>query len=155
MLGSFAFEALSKRVSFAVIMRGAIIAVAVAMVPMCFFPATWVMFTAGAVLGLAWGPLPPLVNTVVQRKVPASERGRVFSLENTIWSGGPMISMGLVGWGVDALGVHIMYPIIAGLVLLAAIILSTRKSVKDLNTAEYSDGMQPVVGPDYSPPNAG
>jgi MFS family permease len=139
MVGSFLFEALAKKVSYANIMRGAIILVAVSMIPMSFLPPNWVMFVFGAVLGLAWGPLPPLVNTVVQRKIPANQRGRVFSLEATIWSGGPMISMSLVGWGVDALGVRVMYPLIAAAVVLASIILSTRPSVNDLNTADYND----------------
>lgn len=139
MVGSFLFEAMAKKISYANIMRAAILLVALSMIPMAFLPPNWVMFFFGAILGLAWGPLPPLVNTVVQRKIPANQRGRVFSLEATIWSGGPMISMGLVGWGVDALGVRLMYPLIAGAVLLASIILVTRRSVNDLNTADYND----------------
>jgi MFS family permease len=145
MAGSFLFEWLAKRVSFANLMRFAILTVGVAMIPMAFLPPTWVMFTCGAILGFAWGPLPPLVNVVVQRKVPASQRGRVFSLEATIWTGGPMISMSLVGWGVDALGVRLMYPIIAAAVLVAGILLSSHRSVRDLNTADYSDADEPVA----------
>lgn len=155
MVGSFLFERIARRLSYAAIMRWAILLVAGAMIPMAFLPPTWVMFTCGAVLGLAWGPLPPLVNVVVQRKIPANQRGRVFSLEATIWTGGPMISMGLVGWGVDALGVRLMYPLIAGLVLLASLILSTRKSVKDLNTADYNDDEPPTAGMSSVPTEVG
>jgi len=152
MLGSLLFEAASKRFSFSAIMRAAILGVAGAMIPMALLPANWVMFVAGAVLGLAWGPLPPLVNTVVQRKVAPSQRGRVFSLEVTIWTAGPMISMSLVGWGVDALGVRIMYPVIAALVLILGIILATRPSVKELNTAEFAEGDE--AGVSAVPPEA-
>jgi MFS family permease len=155
MLGSLAFEWLAKRMSYSSIMRLAILLVGASMVPMAFLPPTWVMFTCGAVLGLAWGPLPPLVNVVVQRKIPANQRGRVFSLEATIWMGGPMISMGLVGWGVDALGVRLMYPLIAAAVLIAGLILSTRKSVKDLNTADYLDDQPPATGLSSVPPEVG
>jgi len=153
MLGSLLFEAASKRFSFSAIMRAAILGVAGAMIPMALLPANWVMFVAGAVLGLAWGPLPPLVNTVVQRKVPPSQRGRVFSLEVTIWTAGPMISMSLVGWGVDALGVRVMYPVIAALVLILGIILATRPSVKELNTAEFAEGDE--AGVSAVPPEVG
>jgi MFS family permease len=142
MLGSLAFEWLSNRFSFANIMRWSILTVALAMLPMCLLPNAWVMFIAGAVLGLGWGPLPPLINTVIQRKIPASQRGRVFSVEMTIWTGGPMISMGLVGWGVDSVGVRVMYPAIAIAVVVAAVIVSTRKSVRDLNTADYTDATE-------------
>jgi len=155
MVGSFLFERIARRLSYAAIMRWAILLVAGAMIPMALLPPTWVMFVCGAILGLAWGPLPPLVNVVVQRKIPANQRGRVFSLEATIWTGGPMISMGLVGWGVDALGVRIMYPLIAGAVLLASLILSTRKSVKDLNTADYTDDEPSSAGMSSVPTEVG
>jgi MFS family permease len=155
MMGSFLFERIARRLSYAAIMRWAILLVAASMIPMAFLPPSWVMFVCGAVLGLAWGPLPPLVNVVVQRKIPANQRGRVFSLEATIWTGGPMISMGLVGWGVDALGVRLMYPLIAGAVVVAALILSTRKSVKDLNTADYTDDQPPTVGMSSVPTEVG
>lgn len=139
MVGSFLFEAVAKRLSFSTIMRLAILGVAVAMIPMALLPANWVMFVAGAVLGLCWGPLPPLVNTVVQRKVRPSQRGRVFSLEMTIWTAGPMVSMSLVGWGVDALGVRLMYPLLTLLVLGLGVVLATRPAVRDLNTAEFAE----------------
>jgi len=155
MVGSFLFERIARRLSYAAIMRWAILLVAGAMIPMAMLPPTWVMFVCGAILGLAWGPLPPLVNVVVQRKIPANQRGRVFSLEATIWTGGPMISMGLVGWGVDALGVRVMYPLIAGAVLLASLILSTRKSVKDLNTADYTDDEPSSAGMSSVPTEVG
>ncbi|MDE2409721.1 MAG: MFS transporter [Actinomycetales bacterium] len=155
MVGSFLFERIARYLSYAAIMRWAILLVAGSMIPMAFLPPSWVMFVCGAVLGLAWGPLPPLVNVVVQRKIPANQRGRVFSLEATIWTGGPMISMGLVGWGVDALGVRLMYPIIAGAVVVTALILSTRKSVKDLNTADYSDDEPPTAGMSSVPSEVG
>lgn len=139
MIGAFFFERFTKRFSFAAILRIALLGVAIPMIPMAFLPAQPVMFICGAILGFAWGPLPPLVNTVVQRKIPASQRGRVFSLEATIWTGGPMITMSLVGWGVDALGVRLIYPILAALVTVLAVLLSTRNAVKDLNTAEYAE----------------
>jgi MFS family permease len=155
MLGSVLFEWFAKYLSYATIMRLAILTVGASMIPMAFLPPTWVMFVFGALLGLAWGPLPPLVNVVVQRKVPANQRGRVFSLEMTIWTGGPMISMGLVGWGVDALGVRLMYPLIAAAVVIAGLILTTRKSVKDLNTADYSDDETASAGLSSVPPEVG
>ncbi|MFM7029725.1 MAG: MFS transporter [Micrococcales bacterium] len=137
MVGAFFFERIARRFSFAAILRFALLGVALPMIPMAFLPPQPIMFICGAILGFAWGPLPPLVNTVVQRKIPASQRGRVFSLEATIWTGGPMITMSLVGWGVDALGVRSIYGLLAGLVTLAAVLLATRAAVKDLNTAEF------------------
>lgn len=137
MVGAFLFEQFAKVMSYASILRFSLLGVALPMIPMAFLPPQPVMFVCGAILGFAWGPLPPLVNTVVQRKIPANQRGRVFSLEATIWNGGPMVTMSFVGWGVDVLGVQRIYTLLAGLVTLLAILLATRHAVKDLNTAEF------------------
>ncbi|MFM1955131.1 MAG: hypothetical protein RL118_1322 [Actinomycetota bacterium] len=138
-LGSLLFERVAKLLSFANILRFAILGVAVGMIPMAFLPPQWVMFVFGAILGFAWGPLPVLLNTVIQRLVPANKRGRVFSLEMTLWTAGPMISMTFAGMAVDAWGVHVVYPMLAALVVVAAVWVSTRKSLADLKRAEAVD----------------
>jgi MFS family permease len=135
--GSLAFEKITKHLSYSTTFRLVTFSIALSMIPMAFFPPQWAMLICGAILGFGWGPLPPLVNTVIQRKIPASKRGRVFSLEMTIWTAGPMTSMSLVGWGVDVLGGKIMYAILTSLVLAAAIFVSTRKNLKDLNRADF------------------
>lgn len=132
-IGSLLFERLAKIFSFANLLRFAILGVSVAMIPMSFLPPNWVMLIFGALLGLAWGPLPPLLNTVIQRKIPANKRGRVFSLEMTIWTAGPMLSMTIAGLAVDGWGVAVVYPWLAAAVLLAGIFVSTRKSIAELN----------------------
>lgn len=138
-VGSLLFERVSKVLSFANILRVAILGVSLGMLPMAFFPPQWAMLAFGVILGLAWGPLPVLLNTVIQRLIPANKRGRVFSLEMTLWTAGPMISMTLAGVAVDAFGVRVMYPVLAVLVLTASIIVSTRKSLADLNRAEVQE----------------
>ena len=132
-IGSLLFDRLAKRFKFSTLLRFTILGVGVAMVPMSLLPPGWVMFTFGALIGVAWGPLGPLLNTVIQRKIPANVRGRVFSLEMTIWTGGPLISMTLAGLAVDSWGVRSVYPCLAGTVLLAGVLISTRKSINDLN----------------------
>jgi MFS family permease len=86
------------------------------------------------ILGLVWGPLLPLLNTVIQTKIPANKRGRVFSLEMTVWSAGPMISMVAVGAAVDAIGVKPIYLALSLGVLIAGILVSTNKYIKELDS---------------------
>ena len=138
-VGSLAFDRLSRRFKLSTLLRFAIIGVAVSMFPMSFLPPQWIMLSFGVLLGLAWGPLPPMVNTVVQRKVPPSKRGRVFSLEMTIWAGGPMISMALAGIAVDAFGVKPVYMFIAIAVLVCALLVSGHRAIKDLDVAEFEE----------------
>ena len=143
-VGSLLFEKLVKVLSFSKLLRIAVLGVGITMIPMSLLPAQWVMLGFGAILGFVWGPLGPLLNTVIQRKVPANKRGRVFSLEMVIWSGGPMSSMALVGWAVDTVGVHIVYPIIAVLVLVSGIFVASSRHLVELNAADYTDASEPL-----------
>jgi predicted MFS family arabinose efflux permease len=137
-VGSLLFERFTKYLSYANILRFTALGVALAMLPMAFLPPTPIMLICGLVLGFAWGPMPPLLNTVIQKKVPPSMRGRVFSVEMTIWNAAPMITMVFAGAAVDAIGVKPVYLAIAILVLLGAVIASTRKSLNDLNEVKPS-----------------
>ena len=106
---------------------------------MAFLPDYFWMILLGIVLGFAWGPLSPLLNTVIQRKVPANERGRVFSLEMTIWSGGPMLSMVVVGLAIDAFALQTVYIALGLLTLATALLISLNRRTPELNTAEFHD----------------
>jgi MFS family permease len=77
-VGSLGFERITKHLSYSNTLRLSVLTLAASMIPMAFFPPQWAMLICGAILGLGWGPLPPLVNTVIQRKIPANKRGRVF-----------------------------------------------------------------------------
>jgi len=132
--GALFFEQIHKRISYANILRIGILGVPLSMIPMSFLPPQWAMVLFGLVLGGAWGPLLPLLNTVIQKKIPANKRGRVFSLEMTVWSAGPMISMVAVGTAVDAFGVKPVYLALSLGVLIAGILVSTNKYIKELDS---------------------
>ena len=137
--GALGFEKLSKKFQYSTIFRIAILGVAGSMIPMSFLPPYAVMIFFGFILGGVWGPITPLLNTVIQRKIPPSKRGRVFSLEMVIWSGGPMISMIFAGVAVDAFGVQPVYMFLAFFVALAGILITFSKYMKEINTADYAD----------------
>ena len=138
-IGSLMFEWVARKLSFSNIMRVALIGVALTVVVMSFLPNFAVLLFMGLLLGAFWGPLGPLLNTVIQRKVPANMRGRVFSLEMTIWTGGPMISMVIVGATLDWFGVQPVYFVVAALTLTSALLVAFNKRAPELNTAEYQD----------------
>lgn len=135
-VGALLFERFTKYLSYANILRVTALGVGIAMLPMSQLPPTWVMIACGMLLGFVWGPLPPLLNTVIQKKVPPSMRGRVFSVEMTIWNAAPMISMVFAGAAADTWGVKPVYTVIALLVLAAAIVSSLQPALKDLNEVE-------------------
>ena len=138
-IGSLSFEKLSKIFNYSSIFRFAILGVALSNLAMSFLPPYFMLIIFGLVLGLAWGPMTPLLNTVIQRKIPPSKRGRVFSLEMVIWSGGPMVSMVFAGIAVDAFGVQPVYFALAMLVLAIGAAITFSKYMKEINTADFAD----------------
>ena len=138
-IGALAFERLSKKFQYSTIFRIAILGVATSMIPMSFLPPYWVMILFGLILGITWGPITPLLNTVIQRKIAPSKRGRVFSLEMVIWSGGPMLSMVLAGIAVDAFGVMPVYIFLAIATTTAGLLITFNKRMKEINTADFAD----------------
>lgn len=131
--GALGFEQIHKRLSYANILRIGILGIGFSMVPMSFLPAQWAMVLFFFTLGLAWGPLLPLLNTVIQERIPADKRGRVFALEMTVWNAGPLISMVAVGTAVDSLGVGAVFTFLAVSVVLAGLVISFNKYIKQLD----------------------
>ncbi|MEY4639365.1 MAG: hypothetical protein RLY13_363 [Actinomycetota bacterium] len=136
-LGALSFEKVAKKYNYSSVFRTAILGVAISNVLMSFLPPYWAMILFGFFLGLLWGPLTPLLNTVIQRKIPPSKRGRVFSLEMVIWSGGPMISMIFAGMAVDAFGVRPVYLFLSMFMLASALLITFSKYMKEINTADF------------------
>jgi MFS family permease len=131
--GALGFEQIHKRISSANILRIGILGIGLAMVPMSQLPSQfWMVFFFG-MLGLAWGPLLPLLNTVIQQKIPANKRGRVFALEMTIWQAGPLLSMVAVGTAVESFGIGPVYMVLAAGVLVAGVFVSFNRFIAQLN----------------------
>lgn len=131
-VGALGFEQIHKRLSYANILRIGILGIGLSMLPMSTLPPQWAMVTFFFTLGLAWGPLLPLLNTVIQERIPADKRGRVFALEMTVWNAGPLISMVAVGSAVDTFGVGLVYTVLAVGVLTAGLFVSFNKYIKEL-----------------------
>lgn len=136
MFTSLTFEWLHKRVGYANILRIAIGGVALAMLPMSFLPPQWAMIALGAVLGGVWGPIAPLLNTVIQKLVAANLRGRVFALEMMMWNVAPLTSFVIVGVCLDAFGVQPVYLTLALVMISASVLLLTSPRLKDLKVIE-------------------
>jgi MFS family permease len=132
-IGALGFEQIHKRLSYANILRIGIIGIGLSMLPMSQLPPQWAIVGFFFILGLAWGPLLPLLNTVIQTQIPANKRGRVFALEMTIWSAGPLISMVAVGSAVDAFGIKSVYTVLALGVCAAAVLVATNKHLRKLD----------------------
>jgi MFS family permease len=134
-VGALLFEKLQKRFKYSTIMKFGFIGLGSSVLLMSLLPPFWVMLILGAVLGFSWGPLMPMLNTVIQRVIPENMRGRVFGIESTIWGAGPTLTAVVVGIAVDGVGVQPVYFVLAAIVLALSVFVSFNKSNKQLDAA--------------------
>ena len=135
-LGALLFERLQKSLSYSTILKFGFIGIGISVLVMSFIPPLPIMMAAGAVLGFSWGPLMPMLNTVIQRVIPENMRGRVFGIEMTIWGAGPLLTAVGVGLAVDSVGVQPVYLFLAILVLFLSIFVSFNKANIQLDKAQ-------------------
>jgi len=134
-VGALLFEKLQKKFKYSTILKFGFIGLGSSVLLMSFLPPFWVMLILGAVLGFSWGPLMPMLNTVIQRVIPENMRGRVFGIEMTIWGAGPTLTAVVVGIAVDGVGVQPVYFVLAVIVLALSVFVSFNKSNKQLDAA--------------------
>jgi MFS family permease len=134
-IGALLFEKLQKKFKYSTILKFGFIGLGTSVLLMSLLPPFWILLILGAVLGFSWGPLMPMLNTVIQRVIPENMRGRVFGIEMTIWGAGPTLTAVVVGLAVDGVGVQPVYFVLAAIVLALSVFVSFNKSNKQLDAA--------------------
>jgi MFS family permease len=129
-IGSFGYGWISARIQRRTLMRMIMIGSSVSIIPMAFLPPLPILMAAGFLLGLAWGPYSPLLNTLVQQRIPAHLHGRVFGVQTAVFYAAPPLGMVLSGLSVENYGVAFTYAILAGVLSLTSIIVLLTKSLR-------------------------
>lgn len=138
-LGAFAYGPLSRHLTNHQIITIALLGTALGVLPMALLPPLWILAVFGFILGLSWGPMQPLLNTLVQVRIPANEQGRVFSVQLTAFYVFPPLAMLATGAASEEWGVRAVYPVIAGLLLITGILTLSLKSIRTLDDHPNKD----------------
>lgn len=118
-IGAFGYGWLSARVSRLAIARTVLVCTIIAFLPIALLPGLPVMVAAAFVLGLGWGPMQPLMTTLVQRRVEPDAQGRVFGIQVALFYGLPPAFMLVTGVVAERTGVM---PVLIGLWILMALV---------------------------------
>jgi MFS family permease len=132
-LGSFSFAAIARRFSRYAILRGVMIGVTVAVIPMVWLPPTFVFVLAGFMMGAIWGPFNPLWNTLIQSRVPAEMQGRVYGVQMSALYAAPPIGQVVVGLAVEGFGLQQTFAVIAVLFVAVALLTMSLPALRDLS----------------------
>lgn len=132
-IGAFGYGWLASRFTRYQLARTVLIGTAVAIVPLALLPPLPVMIAAGFLLGLAWGPFSPLMNTLVQRRVPADVQGRVYGVQTSLFYAAPPVAFLLTGWSVETFGVQATYLALAVTLAVTSIGVLFVRSIRDID----------------------
>jgi len=132
-VGAFGYGWLSRRMSRLAISRTVLVGTIVCYVPLALLPPLPLMVLAGFALGLVWGPMQPLMNSVVQHRVPADAQGRVYGIQTSLFYALPPVFMLGTGVAAEQVGVMPVLLALAGLMTLVGISVLFVRSIRDLD----------------------
>lgn len=132
-IGAFGYGWLASRFTRYQLVRAVLIGTAIAIVPLALLPPLPIMIAAGFLLGLAWGPFSPLMNTLVQRRVPADVQGRVYGVQTSLFYAAPPVAFLLTGLSVEAFGVQATYLALAVTLVVTSIGVLFVRSIRDID----------------------
>jgi MFS family permease len=122
-IGAYSYAPLAARFKLRTIVLACAISSSALLFGLAFFPPVWVMAFFGFAVGMSWGPMGPLLNTLVQTRCRPAVQGRVFGAQMALFASGPPLGMVVVGGLVEGFGVVLVYPFIVAAVFLFALVL--------------------------------
>jgi MFS family permease len=128
-----AYPRLVKRFKKRTIVVGALVATSMAMIPMTFFPPIGLFVLSGFLLGLGWGPMNPLMNSLVQQRVAPHIQGRVFGVQTSLFYASGPIGMFATGISVDAFGVRPVYIAAVSILIIFQLFIMILPDLHDLD----------------------
>jgi MFS family permease len=133
MLGSFGYGWIQARFTKHQLAAICMVTACLAYVPMATLPALPLFMATGFILGLAWGPMEPLINTLVQERFPAEQHGRVYGIQLALYYAAPPLGNLVVGVAVGAFGVQPVFAATAAALVITARIVALMPSLRGLN----------------------
>ena len=129
-IGAFCYGWLSKNLSRRTLLRLILMGAAVSIIPMSFLPPIYIFVVAAFVLGLSWGPFNPLINTLIQTRVPQDQHGRVFGVQTSLFYAAPPLGMIGTGFAIESFGLSSTYLFLVILLSTTALLALLTKSLR-------------------------
>jgi MFS family permease len=95
-------------------------------------PPLWAMIAALIAMGVALAPINPIFGTIMQERIPADLRGRVFGLSAALMSLAAPLSFLVAGLAIEYVATSAAFAAIAGLFLLLTFVIARLPALRDL-----------------------
>ena len=112
-VGALLFASIYKVLSARTIFTLCLLASGAIVFAMSSLPQAELFIALGGLLGLAWGPMQPLLNTLVQTRIRPGLQGRVFGIQVAFFSIAPPLGYLVAGVATEGFGVGQVFVFIA------------------------------------------
>ena len=140
LVGALSWSMLSRIASRRATVLTAVLTFGVASLIISVLPPLPIILVLCALVGLVYGPIGPIYNSVMQTRTPENMRGRVVGVMTSMtYAAGPVGFM-LAGPMIDAFGLRATFLVLAVPILLIGVITSALPSLRELDGAPVSPG---------------
>lgn len=121
-VGSLAFAPMFRRIPAKAIFSICLAGSGAIVLSMATLPNPAGFIALGALLGIAWGPMQPLLNTLIQTNIEPQMQGRVFGIQVALFSLAPPLGYLVAGVATQAAGVAEVFLAIAITLLVVGVL---------------------------------
>jgi MFS family permease len=133
LVGALSWTVLSKFASKRRTVLTAVLTFGIAVAVIAFLPPLPVILSFAALVGLVYGPIGPIYNSVMQTRTPEQLRGRVVGVMTSMtYAAGP-IGFTLAGPLVDAFGLKVTFLVLAVPILMIGVLCPWLPALKELD----------------------
>ena len=139
-IGAVLYSWRGARLRRSLVFRGALLLTATFILVLAVLPPFPVMIVASLLIGLAYGPIGPMVNLAMQARSPEHMRGRVVGIiTSTDYAAGPLgyllVGVAATGFGVQATFIAVALVIVA--IAIGAVFVRPLNQFDDLALPEH------------------
>jgi len=133
LIGALSWTVLSRVASKRTTVLTAVMTFGAAVTVIAFLPPLPVILGFAALVGLVYGPIGPIYNSVMQTRTPEHMRGRVVGVMTSMaYAAGPVGFM-LAGPLVDGFGLHVTFLVLALPVLVIGLLCPWVPALRELD----------------------
>ncbi|MHB1138182.1 MAG: MFS transporter [Microthrixaceae bacterium] len=131
--GALGYGVLGTRFRRSRVFRGALLLTATFILVLAVVPPFWVMVVASFAIGVAYGPIGPILNLAMQTRSPEHMRGRVVGIISSAeYAAGPVGYL-VAGAATERFGVRTTFLVVASALLLVALAGLVVRSLAELD----------------------
>jgi MFS family permease len=132
-VGAFGYGWISRRMTRYHLARLMLVGTVFAIIPMALLPPLPLMTVLAFGLGLVWGPMNPLMSTLIQARIPADAQGRAYGIQLSLYYAAPPLAILVTGWSIERFGIQGTYLVLAGVLVVTALGVLFVRSIRDID----------------------